>query len=63
MQGTDSSRKLWLAAGATIAFACGATAETADTLTYDGDEAPEKGKLIRPGPLPEPLGRLFPDVP
>lgn len=38
-------------------------AETADTLTYSADEAPGKGRLERPEPLPEPLGRMFPDLP
>lgn len=35
----------------------------ADILTYSADDAPEKGKLEPPGPLPEPLGRIFPDLP
>ncbi len=39
------------------------TAAYADVLTYDADDAPEKGRLQRPAPLPEPLGRIFPDLP
>lgn len=38
-------------------------ADTPDTLTYGADDAPAKGQLKRPGPLPEPLGRIFPDLP
>ena len=38
-------------------------AEEAETLTYGADDAPAKGTLKRPGPLPEPLGRIFPDLP
>ena len=38
-------------------------ADTSDTLTYGADDAPAKGQLKRPGPLPEPLGRIFPDLP
>ena len=38
-------------------------ADTSDTLTYGADDAPAKGQLQRPGPLPEPLGRIFPDLP
>jgi hypothetical protein len=46
-----------------LAFASVGKAESADTLTYDADDAPEKGKLERPAPLPEPLGMIFPDLP
>lgn len=37
--------------------------QTADTLTYSADDAPKKGETVRPQPLPEPLGRIFPDLP
>jgi len=63
MDRTASSSNRWLAAGVLLAAACGVRAQTADTLTYDADEAPKKGQLVRPGPLPESLGRLFPDLP
>ena len=45
------------------AFALSSTSARAEVLTYDADEAPEKGKLEPAGPHPEPLGRIFPDVP